>query len=239
MDFVSLLATVSEQAPESQPLFDIGQAKLFLWERISELHWLYALLMLSVGVVYMLYGWRIFRVLVVISFGFIGMFLGILAGDKISTSEHAIVWGGLIGMILLAAMAVPLMKWCVSVLGAISGGILTSGIWIALELSDTYLPAGFIVGFIAGGLISFILLKISVMLFTSLGGSLIMVAGLLALLYQYDIHVSNPMTFYTHNLVFEHQWFLPIALIVPTITGMLLQNKFIKHSPKWDISDKK
>lgn len=239
MDLISLLATVTEQAPaKAAPLFDVGEAKLFLWERISELHWLYALLMLSVGVVYMLYGWRIFRVLVVISFGFIGMFLGILAGDKISTSEHAIVWGGLIGMVLMATMAVPLMKWCVSVLGAISGGILTSGIWIALGLSDTYLPAGFIVGFIAGGLISFILLKISVMLFTSLGGSLIMVTGLLSLLYQYDIHVSNPMTFYTHNLVFEHHWFLPIALIIPTIAGMLLQNKFIKHSPKWDISDK-
>ncbi len=135
-------------------------------------------------------------------------------------------------------MAIPLMKWCVSVLGAISGGILTSGIWIALGLSDTYLPAGFIVGFIAGGLISFILLKVSVMLFTSLGGSFILMTGLLTLLYQYDIHVSNPMTFYTHGLVFAHQWALPLALIVPTIAGMLLQNKLIKHSPQWDISEK-
>jgi hypothetical protein len=239
MDLISLLATVTRQAPSnSTSLFDVGAAKLFLWERISELHWLYALLMLSVGVVYMLYGWRIFRVLVVISFGFIGLFLGILSSDKISTNEHAIVWGGLIGMVLLAAMAIPLMKWCVSVLGAISGGILTSGIWIAFGLSDAYLPAGFFVGFIAGGLISFILLKISVMLFTSLGGSLIMVSGLLALLYQYDVHVSSPMTFYTHNLVFAYHWFLPVALIVPTVGGMLMQNKLIKHSPKWDISDK-
>ena len=235
MDLISLLAAVSEQAPAASPLFNVDEAKLSLYEMISELHWLYAMLLLSVVVVYMLYGWRIFRALVVISFGFIGMFLGMLSADKISTNEHALLWGGVIGMALFAMIAVPLMKWCVSVLGAMAGGILTSGIWIALDLSDAYLPAGFIVGFIAGGLISFIMLKVSVMLLTSLGGSLITVTGLLALLYQYDVKISNPMTFYTYNAILTHAWFLPLAVIIPTIGGMLTQNKLIKNSPKWEI----
>ena len=235
MDLTSLLATVTEQASSTSPLFDVGEAKLSLYELISDLHWLYAMLLLSVGVVYLLYGWRIFRALVVISFGFIGMFLGMLSADKLSSNDHALMWGGIIGMALFASIAVPLMKWCVSVLGAVAGGILTSGIWIALDLSDTYLPAGFIVGFIAGGLISFIMLKVSVMLFTSLGGSLITVTGLLALLYQYDVKVSDPMTFYTYNLILTHPWFLPLAIIIPTIAGMLIQNKLIKHSPQWEI----
>jgi hypothetical protein len=235
MDLLSLLATVSEQTPAASPLLDVNEAKLSIYTLISEMHWLFAMLLLSVGVVYLLYGWRIFRALVVISFGFIGMFLGMLSADKLSTNEHALMWGGIIGMALFAAIAVPLMKWCVSVLGAIAGGILTSGIWIALDLSDAYLPAGFIVGFIAGGLISFIMLKVSVMLFTSLGGSLITVTGLLALLYQYDVRVSDPMTFYTYNLILSHPWFLPLAVIIPTIGGMLLQNKLIKHSPKWEM----
>ena len=235
MDLTSLLATVTEQASATSPLFDVGEAKLSLYELISDLHWLYAMLLLSVGVVYLLYGWRIFRALVVISFGFIGMFLGMLSADKLSSNDHALMWGGIIGMVLFASIAVPLMKWCVSVLGAVAGGILTSGIWIALDLSDTYLPAGFIVGFIAGGLISFIMLKVSVMLFTSLGGSLITVTGLLALLYQYDVKVSDPMTFYTYNLILTHPWFLPLAIIIPTIAGMLVQNKLIKQSPQWEI----
>lgn len=235
MDLVSLMATVSEQASASSALLDVNEAKLSLYELITDLHWFYALLLLSVGAVYLLYGWRIFRALVVISFGFIGMFLGMLSADKLSANDHALMWGGLIGMALFATIAVPLMKWCVSVLGALAGGILSSGIWIALGLSDVYLPAGFIVGFIAGGLISFIMLKVSVMLFTSLGGSLITVAGLLGLLYQYDIKISQPMTFYTYNLILTHQWFLPFAIIVPTVAGMLVQNKLIKHSPKWEI----
>ena len=99
MDLTSLLSTVTEQASATSPLFDVGEAKLSLYELISDLHWLYAMLLLSVGVVYLLYGWRIFRALVVISFGFIGMFLGMLSADKLSSNDHALMWGGIIGMV--------------------------------------------------------------------------------------------------------------------------------------------
>ena len=236
MDMISLLAVVTEQLPAvTEQLSNVDEAKKILYDLVRGMHWLFALLLLSVGVVYMLYGWRIFRALVVISFGFIGMFLGMLAADKLSTNEHALMWGGIIGMGLFAAIAVPLMKWCVSILGAIAGGILTSGIWIALNLSDAYLPAGFIVGFIAGGLISFIMLKVSVMLFTSLGGSLITITALLALLHQYDMRILHSEILYTDQLINGHQWFLPLAVIVPTVAGMLLQNKLIKHSPNWEM----
>ena len=234
MDLISLLATVTEQAPaKAAPLLDVGKAKEYLWAQITSTDWFIALLVISVGVVYLLYGWRIFRVLVVISFGFIGMLIGMLACEKLwPLNGDAVLWGGVSGMILFAIFAVPLMKWCVSILGAISGGIMGGGLWLALGLSENYVPAGFIAGFIAGGLISFIMLKISVMLFTSLAGSLITVTGFLSLLFQYAPMAPKVEEYY------NNQWFLPLALILPTIAGMLLQNKFIKHSPKWDIADK-
>jgi hypothetical protein len=236
MNLIMLLATVTEETTgHSAELMNVDEVKQEFWNLISQLDWRFALLMISVGVVYMLYGWRIFRVLVVISFGFIGLFLGILAGDRLSASQNAIIWGGLAGMVLLAVVSVPLMKWCVSVLGALAGGIVTGGLWIACGLSQTYLPAGFIVGFIAGGLISFILLKVSVMLFTSLGGSLVMASGMLTLLHLYEVHVIKPPTQHIHDLVFMHDWFLPLVLIIPTVIGMIIQNKFIKHSPNWEI----
>jgi hypothetical protein len=236
MNFISLLATVEEQAaPATRPLLDVVAAKEYLWNQISTMYWLTALLILSVGVVYLLYGWRIFRVLVVISFGFIGMFLGMIAGDKAFVSEHALLFGGVIGMGIFAVIAIPLMKWCVSILGAIAGGILTSGIWLAFDLSDSYLFAGFLVGFITGGLISFIMLKVSVMLFTSFGGSLIVVSGVLALLHEYDTKVANPTTTIAYDLIFVNNWILPTFLVVITMIGMYLQNKFIKQAPKFEI----
>jgi hypothetical protein len=79
------------------------------------------------------------------------------------------------------------------------------------------------------------MLKISVMLFTSLGGSLIVLLSILSLLHQYDKLVLKSEILYTDKLIYTYQWFLPTALIVLTLVGMLLQNKFIKQSPKWEI----
>ena len=201
-----------------------------LWEQITVLTWFQAVLAISFGVVYLLYGWRIFRVLVVICFGMIGMFLGMKAGERFGNVPA----GGLAGTAVFAFLAVPLMKWCVSFLGAAAGGLITSGIWYACRLPEQYIWAGAVIGIVAGGMISFILLKASVMLFTSLGGSLITLVGVLALLHEYEMNRPEP-THYIEDLIYLHPWFLPTVIIVPTLIGMFIQHKFIQHSSKWDI----
>jgi len=35
--------------------------------------------------------------------------------------------------------------------------------------------------------------------------------------------------------VHYRQWFLPVAIIIPTIIGMIAQNRFIKKSHEWEI----
>lgn len=196
-----------------------------IWQQITALTWFQAIIGISFGIVYMLYGWKIFRALVVIAFGMAGMFLGIFLGDRLGNIQ----WWGLGGLVLFALISVPLMKWCVSILGAIAGGIITGGLWYAANLPQEYIWAGSLVGVVAGGLISFILLKFSVMLFTSLGGSVISVVGILSLLNQYEWSLAEP-TGYIRNLVYSYPWFLPAAIILPTIIGMLVQNKFMKQS---------
>ena len=54
----------------------------FIWEQISTLTWFQAVLAVSFGVVYLVYGWRIFKVLTVICFGLIGMFAGMMIGKN-------------------------------------------------------------------------------------------------------------------------------------------------------------
>lgn len=201
-----------------------------IWEQITTLTWFQAVLAISFGIVYLLYGWRIFRALVVITFGLAGMFLGIYIGQRIGN----IVWVALGGLVLFAIVSVPLMKWCVSILGAIAGGIVTGGLWYAADLPQQYIWAGGLIGVVAGGLMSFILLRFSVMLFTSLGGSVISVVGLLALLHLYEQSLVEPTT-YIRDMVYSYPWFLPAAIILPTAIGMLVQNKFIKQSDKWEI----
>jgi len=202
----------------------------WVWEQINALTWLQALIALSFGAVYLLYGWRIFKVLAVVSFAMLGLFGGIKIGETLGST----LWGGIVGLVLLGAVSIPLMRWAVSVLGAVAGGIITSGIWYACELPEQYIWAGTVIGIIAGGMISFIVFKISVMLFTSLGGGILIVIAMLSLLQQYEQNLADP-TNYVSSLVNDHQWFLPVALMLITAVGMIVQNKLVKGYSEWEL----
>ena len=211
----------------------------FIWEQITSLTWFQAVLSVSFGSVYLLYGWRIFKILTVICFGLIGMFGGMWIGRGMGGNME--MWGGFIGLLVLASLSIPMIKWCICLLGLLAGGILTGGIWYACELPQLYMWAGALVGAVAGGMISFIVFKAAVMLFTSMGGSGIMMTGMLALLYIYDMKMNTPVpegevyVSWVQTLVFESRWFLPVVLLTPTIIGLFTQNKFIKKSADWKI----
>lgn len=230
MDCFTILAQVAETASETSPTAEGTIVPVdTIWGYVTSLNLLEALTFISFGTVCLLYGWRVFKVLVVISFGLLGLFLGIMASEKINGEQHQVL-GGLIGLGLMAAISVPLMRWAVSILGAVAGGILTSGLWIACQLPEQYWWAGGLIGVIAGGMISFIIFRIAVMLFSSFGGSGLVVVGVLALLHQY-----SQTTEQVRELFFNTRWFLPAALLIPTAVGVILQNKFVKGSRTWSV----
>ena len=228
MDCVTILAQAVEAAGPEAAEEAIVPMDLF-WTQITSLGLLEALTFISFGAVCLVYGWRVFKMLVVISFGLLGLLLGITVSDKISGGDSQIL-GGLIGLGLLAALSVPLMRWAISILGAVAGGILTSGIWYACGLTEKYIWAGALIGIVAGGMISFIIFKVAVILFSSLGGSGLMATGILALLYLYPQTTEK-----VEELIFTQKWFLPTMLIAPTLVGVILQNKFVKRSKEWDL----
>jgi hypothetical protein len=227
MDCVTILAHAAEPAGRaaSEAVVPID----LFWDYITSLRWLEALTFISFGAVCLMYGWRVFKVLVVISFALLGLGLGMIIGGKI-VGQSSQLWGGAIGLVLMALISIPLMQYAVSVLGAMAGGMLTAGLWYACGLNETYIWAGALIGVIAGGMISFIVFRIAVMLFSSLGGSSLMVVGLLALLYRFPQTGEQ-----VQQLVFEQKWFLPVALIVPTVTGLIVQNKCIKGAKEWEV----
>ena len=199
------------------------------WEQITSLNIVEALTFLSFGTICLFYGWRVFKILVVINFGLAGLILGMTIIERINGLNNQLA-GGLIGMGLLAVISVPLMRWAISILGAAAGGILTSALWYACGLTEQYIWAGALVGIIAGGMISFIIFKAAVMLFTSLWGSGLVVVGALAVLYLYPRSSAQ-----VEYMVFNHNWFLPVALMVPTAVGVIVQNQFVKKSKDWNI----
>ncbi len=138
MDCFSILAAASgsgsangEEAASSGSVVPID----WFWEQITTLEWLQAITFMSFGVVCVFYGWRVFKILVVINFGLLGLAAGMQLTAKMTDMSHQLT-GGLIGMGVLAVLSVPLMRWAVSILGAVAGGILTSGIWYACGLPE-------------------------------------------------------------------------------------------------------
>jgi hypothetical protein len=232
MDCISILAQAAVNSVRSTTPEEAREAIVpidLFWEQITSLNIVEALTFLSFGSICIFYGWRVFKILVVISFGLLGLVLGMTIIERINGLNNQLA-GGLIGMGLLAVLSIPLLRWAVCILGAFAGGILTSGIWYACSLPEPYIWAGALTGIVAGGMISFIIFKAAVMLFTSLLGSGLVVIGSLALLYVYPRTTTQ-----VEYLIFNHNWFLPAALILPTIVGVTLQNQFVKTSKDWNI----
>jgi hypothetical protein len=160
MDYFTILAQTAQDTSAEAAEEAVVPIEVF-WEQITSLSQLEALTFISFGVVCLFYGWRVFKVLVVINFALFGMMLGMAITEKIVGLNNQFV-GGIIGMIILAVLSVPLMRWAVCLLGAAAGGILTSGIWYACGLTERYIWAGGLIGIIAGGMISFIVFKAAV-----------------------------------------------------------------------------
>lgn len=228
MDCLTILAQATGNAsPEAAEQAVVPLARF--WQQVTSLGMLEAMTFISFGVVCLLYGWRVFKILVVINFGLLGLVIGMAIVGKINGVNNELM-GGLVGMGILAVLSVPLMRWAVSILGAVAGGILTSGIWYACGLNEKYIWAGGLIGVIAGGMISFIVFRIAVILFSSMWGSGLIVVGFLAVLNNYSGTAAL-----VHRLVFNVKWFLPTMLTAPMALGIILQHKFLKSSKDWDL----
>ena len=191
----------------------------FIWSQIGNLTWLQAVVAISFGAVYLVYGCKIFKMLVVIAFAMLGLLLGVALGERFGGEWH--IWVGLALAILFSVVSIPLMRWAVSLLGALAGAVLTSALWYALNLPENNLIfVGALVGFVAGGMLSFIIFDAAVVLFTSMAGGALIIMGLLALLRLYP-HTSGMV----QNWVFDYKWFLPTMLSVTIVIGFLRQKK--------------
>ncbi len=228
MDYVTILAQAAETATRTPEVTEQVVPINEIWQQITTLNKLEALTFVSFGIVCLFYGWRVFKILVAISFALIGLFVGIYTNTVLIGGNE--IWLGVLCMILFAIFSVPMMRWGVCLLGAAAGGVLTGGGWLAIDLPQQYIWAGALVGIIAGGMISFIVFKAAVMLFTSLGGSALMTVGVLAILYKYLGAAEK-----VEELVLTKQWFLPVVLTLSTMVGIILQSRFIKSSKNFDI----
>jgi hypothetical protein len=215
------------EAVEPQPIPPtfVGRVPITdIWTFITNLHWVQAAVLIAFGAIYVVYGWRIFKALVVINFAALGLGAGLTLGDKLGSP----LWGGLLGSVLLAVACWPFMKYSVAVLGALAGSLLGAALWRAIGLPDGLIWVGASFGLIAGGLLVFASYKVSILMFSSLQGSMLVMIGVLALLTEYP-ELGTRLT----DAAYTHMAFLPLLILIPTGLGVLLQQKMLKQESEW------
>lgn len=173
-----------------------------------------AVLLLVGGVVYLLFGVFAFRWLVTLNAAIVGAYFGAWVGGKADSVMPAAIVGGFTA----AALAWPLMKYAVAIMGGVYGALLGAALWRALSLPPDLAWAGGLVGLVGFGLLSFILFHGSLMMYTSLQGSVMLVFGLMGLLLKYpDLGMKIVQSLTAKPFI------LPMAIFIPSILGLLYQ----------------
>ncbi|HEY7091244.1 MAG TPA: hypothetical protein VH518_24320 [Tepidisphaeraceae bacterium] len=166
------------------------------------------------GMVYLLFGYIIFKWLVMLNAGLVGAFIG----GKIGEKGGSMPAGACVGAFVCAAITWPMMKYAVAFMGGIFGVLLGTSVWRALGLESNFAWAGSLIGLVLFGLLSFILFKGSVMMYTSLQGSVMLIFGILGLIYKYQSIAPQV----TENMTLK-PFILPLSIFIPAVLGLLYQ----------------
>lgn len=173
-----------------------------------------AALLVLAGVIYLLFGFYLFKVLITVNAGIMGGYLGAVIGAKFDAALAATI----LGAFICAAICWPLMKWAVAVMGGLVGAAIGAGIWRSAGLDPGFAWAGAMTGLVGFGMLSFILFRGSIMMYTSLQGAVMLVFGILGLIYKYHQlapQVTNGLT--VNALV------MPMTILIPAIIGVIFQ----------------
>jgi hypothetical protein len=173
-----------------------------------------ACILVILGVVYLMFGYSIFRALVTLNAMAAGAYLGALMGR----SSNALAAGALIGAIVAAAITFPLMKYAVMIMGGIFGAALGASLWRQASLQPELAWAGALSGLIFFAMLSMILFRGSVILYTSLQGSVMLVFGILSLLYKYQSMAPD-----VTDVFVKRAFILPTVVLIPALVGLLYQ----------------
>ena len=197
------------------------QADLLWWcEQMGPLS---ATALVIAGIIYLLFGYYMYRTLFMLNIGLLGAIAGAMIGAKAGSATAGAIVAGL----TLGAIAWPLMRWVVAILGGTYGAIIGASAWRSSSLDPDLAWSGALSGLFFFGLLSFIVFRGCVILFTCLQGSVMFILGALALLYKYQ----NLAPELTRQLTAQPM-VLPLAIFIPAIIGLMFQqSKFPAPAP--------
>lgn len=182
-----------------------------------------AALLILIGVVYLMFGFNIFKGLVMVNAALLGLAVGLAVGEKLGAKWPMAI----VGAVLVGAISWPTMKYAVALMGGVCGALAGLTIWQMVGLDAGYAWSGAAIGLIAFGLLCFILFRGCVMMYTSLQGSVMLICGILGLVLKYP-EVAPKIGSYLAS----RQFLLPMCVFIATVIGMMYQQSGGGGAPK-------
>lgn len=182
-----------------------------------------AMLLFACGLVYMLQGWKIFKILVIANAAVLGAIVGGHLGGMLR-GANTWLYAGVAGALLFAVLSGPLMSYAISLMGGLAGSFIGYGLWryvanmAGAQDAVRYAWVGALIGLIALGLLAFVILKGVVTIVTSVQGSLMTVSGIVALLMKYE-----PLRVSLENPLRENSHLAALLVGVPAVIGSAFQ----------------
>lgn len=223
----------SQQSPIAT--FDGRIARLDLLNRPEELlsalqnmHIVWASVLVVVGALCVLNGYRWHKWVIVICAFMLGLGLGHLLSQQMGQSRIVMAAIGL----LCAVAATPFVRYAVAIFGGLTGAFIGANAWSAFsDTPDSHL-AGAAMGFIALGMAAFLMYRLVIVLFTSIGGGAMAVLGILTLM----LHVPGWDSAIRSSLA-ANEMLLPLLVTVTAVTGLVLQHGAIKGGGDGDAEE--
>jgi hypothetical protein len=229
----TFLAAATGNADFIRDLFarmDILNRPEELLEALMEMPLILASVIVVVGLLCTLNGYRWHKWVVVLLAFFAGLGLGhILSGYVGKSAIVAVALGA-----LFAIIATPMLKITVAVFGGITGAFIGANIWSALNGAQADSNwAGAMLGFVIIAMASIMLFRLVIVLFTSIGGAAMVVLGAITIL----MHVPGWEPAVREGLT-GHPAILPLLLAVAAVGGFVIQESRVRtektKSPQGD-----
>ena len=170
------------------------------------------------GLLFLLFGWRLHRFAVVIIGFLAGAFAGQLVARWIQVDR---AWGVFVGGTALALLSDPLHKLMIFMLAGLALG-LGAGEGVRLLVAKGGFLWGFVPGFLVGGALSLWKIRLVVILSTAFLGSLLLYWG--AAVVSCNVGMSSMCTFHV-----RHPGATLIMLGLVVIIGVAVQLRFSSH----------
>lgn len=173
-----------------------------------------------VGVLCVLYGYRFHKWVVIALAALLGLFIGNILSQQMGKSLIVAIALG----ILFATIATPMLRWTVAVFGGLTGAFLGANAWTLSNASPADAKwAGAAMGFIAVALLSFVIFRFVVVLFTSIGGAAMVVLGGITLLMQvpgWEPAIRQGLQ--------SNQHLIPLLVTTAAVAGFVIQESRVR-----------